>query len=70
MRNCPFCGEKIERGFPTFGFNPRSGKWHLEHFCDLFSPEVTVSIAVYGKTEQECIDRWNGVHEEPKSESL
>ena len=70
MRNCPFCNEKAKRGFPHF-YLMEDGDWVFSHHCKLKPfPSLTGCITIYGASEQEVIDIWNGVYEEPKSESL
>ena len=60
LRNCPFCGKKVDSGFPTLFYNPLTGKWVLSHWCNEAAPTSDVYITVYGKTEQDAIDKWNG----------
>lgn len=67
LRNCPFCKKKVKDRYPYFHFNEVSRKWILSHYCDHTNG---VTIDVYGLTEQDCVDKWNGVYEDKTSESL
>ena len=58
MRNCPFCKQKID-DVPRY--NTILRLWILSHYCDGVN---AVTIDVYGETEQEVIDKWNGEYEE------
>lgn len=64
MRKCPFCGKEIDDGYPYLHFNMQMGKWIFDHWCDLVNPTSDCGITIYGKTKQEVIDKWNGVHHE------
>ena len=67
LRRCPFCKKEAEDRYPYLGYNDFLDEWILDHRCD----EVNaVCITVYGKSEQEVIDKWNGIYEEQTSESL
>ena len=73
LRKCPFCGGEVtESGFvPDFSYHKDMEKWLLHHAClhdEGFKHGVSVWIT--GETEQEVIDKWNGVYEEQTSESL
>ena len=71
MRKCPFCDMEIRTDFPYLTFLPSKGQWNLSHTCPHPDDELGVWIDVYGKTAQECLDKWNGVwHEDEESESL
>lgn len=69
MRKCPFCGSDHTDGFTSFT-NLKDGRAFLQHFCHPEIEEVVVSIGVYGKTHDECVERWNGDAEVQESESL
>jgi hypothetical protein len=51
-------------------FNDLMGQWILHHYCDHPDGQFHVTIDVYGLTEQDCVDKWNGVYEDKTSESL
>ena len=71
MRKCPFCEKEVAESYPHLMYNQQIGKWVFDHWCEGNERnEMPVVITVYGKTEQEVIDRWNGVYEEQESESL
>ncbi len=71
LRDCPFCGAEVIAEYPTLTYLERRGLWNISHYCNHLSPAVSVCIDVYGKTKQECFDKWNGVyHEDETSESL
>ena len=57
MRNCPFCKKEID-DVPRY--NATLKQWILSHYCDGVK---AVTIDVYGATEQEVIDKWNGDYE-------
>lgn len=60
LRNCPFCGQEVKLAYPDFGYiSEPHNEWNLSHFCDP-GMGLTVSVGVYGKTEAEVADRWNG----------
>ena len=64
MRNCPFCQKDVNDDFFGVHFNKLIGKWIFNHACDPMNATMDVDITVYGKTEQEVIDKWNGVQHE------
>ena len=60
MRKCPFCGSDHSDHWTFFGY-PSSGEVMLEHFCHPNNqPGLHTTICVYGATEDECVERWNG----------
>lgn len=69
LRNCPFCNAEVDANDPVYGvhFNKLIGKWLFGHSCHHALP-VEVDITVYGETEEEVVNRWNG--EVKESESL
>lgn len=70
MRKCPFCGKEVKDGIPYIDFNELMGEWVFDHHCEHPENRLNVTITVYGLTEQEVIDKLNGVYEEQTSESL
>jgi hypothetical protein len=64
MRNCPYCGEDVGTDILGVHYNEQLGKWLFNHFCDHKGGDIAVSVTVYGNTEQEVIDKWNGVQHE------
>ncbi len=60
LRNCPFCNKEVDE-FMNPHFNGIMRKWVLSHYCDGTN---AATIDVYGFTEQDCVDKWNGVYEE------
>lgn len=69
LRKCPFCGKEVDGGYPFLHYNELMGKWFFDHWCDMENP-TTLWVSCQGETEQEVIDKWNGVYEEQESESL
>lgn len=68
LRRCPFCKAEVEDEYPYLHYNEILDKWVLDHWCDKNVSTDGVYITVYGKTEQEVIDKWNGVwHEQEHS---
>lgn len=68
LRNCPFCNKDINDDLIGVHYSKGINKWVFSHYCDGANG---VTIDVYGKTEQEVIDNWNGEHEEyEESEGL
>lgn len=67
LRRCPFCKKEVEDTHPYLHYNASLHKWVLSHYCN---KTEAVTIDVYGKTEQEVIDKWNGIYEDEESESL
>ena len=71
LRNCPFCKKDVNHEIKELNvhYNKMIGKWIFFHTC---SPRATdcVNVCVYGDSEQEVIDKWNGVYEDKTSESL
>lgn len=67
LRRCPFCKKEVKDTRPYLHFNEKLNKWVLNHYCN---GTEAVTIDVYGKTEQEVIDKFNGIYEEQTSESL
>lgn len=61
MKNCPFCGKKVEARLPFLGSFVDEGKqrWDFSHHCNFGSSELTVTIDCWGDTKEECIERWN-----------
>lgn len=75
MKPCPFCGAKIDKDDKIFGvrYNEKLKRWLLDHTCHYEPnkhPAIDVNIAVYGKTKEEVIERWNGRAENKKSKGL
>lgn len=70
LRNCPFCGADVNTDIPCLGvhFNKLIGKWIFSHQCSPDPKALTVDVTVWGKTEEEVVDKWNG--EVETSESL
>lgn len=62
LRNCPFCGAEVNAEYPFLMHNEESGHFVLSHFCHQAELEgkLDICIAVYGKTEEEVIEKWNG----------
>lgn len=60
MRKCPFCDAVIDPDSVDLHYNELLAEWILTHFCGREESDITVSVAIYGKTKQEVIDRWNG----------
>lgn len=57
VKPCPFCGDnKVHVG-------DVKTKWMLWHFCVHEENEAEAHIDIYGKTEQEIIDKWNKLGE-------
>lgn len=65
MRNCPFCNKEVDEKAYVYGvhYNEKISKYLFDHVCHL-AEGIDVSITVYGLTEDEVIDRWNGVQNE------
>jgi hypothetical protein len=70
MRNCPFCKKEVEDGWPYIHYTEIIDKWVFDHYCNPDKPTTDVCITIYGKSEQEVIDKWNGEYENQESESL
>lgn len=65
LRACPFCKKRLEDGVCLgVHYNQGLDKWLLDHWCNQKDATMGVIITVYGKTEQEVIDKWNGDYEE------
>ena len=64
LRECPFCHKEVKDGFPYLHFHQEMKKWVFSHYCDHPKGQFHVTIDLYGMTEQECVDKWNGVYEE------
>jgi hypothetical protein len=68
LRNCPFCNKDVNDDLLGVHYSEGIKKWVFAHYCD---GAKGVTIDVYGETEQEVIDKWNGLYEEDKkSEGL
>lgn len=70
FRTCPFCKKEVDGNYPYIHFNEVMGKWIFSHYCEHPDGQFHVTIDIYGFTEQDCIDKWNGVYEDEESESL
>lgn len=72
LRNCPFCKKEVKEYYPYLHFNENMEEWIFSHNCEHTEDAFEVCITVYGKTEQEVIDKWNGGEsvEVEESESL
>lgn len=46
--------------YPSFDFVKSHNLWNLNHFCPHPEGDMGVVLSVYGKTEAEVADRWNG----------
>lgn len=69
MRRCPFCKADVKLEYPyLLAFT--EGGFVFSHYCKNDTLQPSISVDVYGRTEQEIKDKWNGVYEEQKSESL
>lgn len=72
FRKCPFCGGEITVGDLSSDFHYHEGMkcWYLFHSC-LHGEDFKngVGITICGK-KQDVIDKWNGVYEVKKIESL
>ena len=58
MKPCPFCGKKVEARFPFISEIKADGTWNFNHHCN-FGGELTVTIDCWGRSKEECIQRWN-----------
>lgn len=67
MRDCPFCSKGIVLDEISLT-KLDEGDFAFTHFCH--TPGLHVAVTIYGRTEQEIKDKWNGVYEKPKSESV
>ena len=67
LRRCPFCRKEVKDSYPYLAYFEELDKWVLSHYCNKTN---AATIDVYGKTEQEVIDKWNGIYEDEESESL
>ena len=54
IKPCPFCGNNNSS---VYDFD--TNKWVLNHFCSRDSKELSVTIAVYGATYEEVVEKWN-----------
>lgn len=66
LKSCPFCKDEVAQGFPYL-FEMSDGEWVYSHCCKHPVGKLSVTIDVYGNTEQEVIDKWNGVYEDKES---
>lgn len=64
LRKCPFCGEEVKAEYPYLDYLKNLEIFMLAHYCPHGSGGISVGVSVYGKTEKEVIDKWNGVYEE------
>lgn len=62
MRNCPFCGKEVSDGFPSLMYVNTINQWNYHHACPHIG-EVEVVVTIYGDSEEEVIEKWNGVYE-------
>lgn len=73
LRKCPFCGGEVKvSGFvPDLDYHEGMKKWVLHHSC-LSNEDFSCGVSVWitDPDKQVVIDKWNGVYEEQKSESL
>ena len=58
LRPCPFCKSDHTDQWTWFG-RLEDGRWMLQHFCYPKTEGLHISIAVYGDSPIECIERWN-----------
>lgn len=63
MRNCPFCGNEVSDGFPYLMYVNTINQWNYHHACPHIGAEVEVVVTIYGDSEEEVIEKWNGVYE-------
>ena len=70
MRNCPFCGAKVESTYPYLSHIKGHELWNFSHHCNMGVPGLAVTVNVYGKTVEEVLRRWNGHDENQTSKSL
>ena len=64
MRNCPFCGKKIELKMPHIVYLHNLNKWTFMHHCN-----DDVSIFIIKDTKEEIIAEWNGSDQSEKQTS-
>ncbi len=67
FRACPFCKKDVDCAYPYIHYHEDMGKWIFSHYCDHPITHFHVTIDVYGFTEQEVVDKWNGVYEDKES---
>ena len=67
LKDCAFCNNAVDDNVHFNGFNKR---WIFNHYCKTIPGRLSVTIDIYGESEQEVVDLWNGNHENQKSESL
>ena len=60
MKNCPFCNRAVNEEYPYVHFNDSLGTWIFSHYCKNPGRVLSVTIDIYGNSEQEVIDLWNG----------
>ncbi len=60
MRKCPFCNKEVEMRFPFLSYIKGLDQWSFSHHCEMTGGVLDVCIDIYGATEQEVIDKWNG----------
>ena len=61
LRNCPFCGKDVNDEYYDVHYNDKIDKWLFSHWCNDESATDDVYLTVYGNSEQDVIDKWNGV---------
>lgn len=61
MRDCPFCNAKISSEFPDMMFVEGLKKYVFTHACNYVNGAHTVFVSIYGDTEEEAINKWNGI---------
>ena len=69
LRPCPFCKSDHSDHWTWFG-NLDDGRIMLNHFCYGAKEGLRLSIAVYGASLEEVVERWNSDGEVEESESV
>lgn len=67
LKDCPFCNKAV---VDDVHYNELNERWIFSHYCKTIPNKLSVTIDIYGKSEQEVVDLWNGEHENQKSKSL
>lgn len=63
LKECPFCNKAVDDGYPYLHLNENTNKWIFSHYCKTMPNRLSVTIDIYGESEQEVVDLWNGEHE-------
>ena len=65
MRKCPFCKSEVKFASPYLFYLDERNEWGFSHHCC-----NGLMVFITAETKEEILPKWDGIYEEPKSESV